>query len=446
MPTSNATSHRLRQEISRLIGQLHAVEHVAHPFRPGHTPVPVSGRLFGAEEIQTLVEASLDFWLTTGRFNARFEEELGAFLHNRHVLTVNSGSSANLLALAAMTSRSAWGEAALQPGDEVITVAAGFPTTLNPILIYGLTPVFVDISLPDYNIDVVRLEEAIGPRTRAIMVAHTLGNPVNLEKVTELTKKHGLRLIEDCCDALGSTYQGRLVGTFGDVGTLSFYPAHHITMGEGGAVFSNNAILNQTMESIRDWGRACHCPPGHDNTCKRRFDWQLGELPYGYDHKYVYSNLGYNLKITDMQAAVGVAQLQRLPEFIERRKHNFRRLRDGLADLEPFFVLPEPTPHADPAWFGFLLLMREGSPVARTELLHFLDESRIGFRLLFGGNLLRQPYMSGRPHRVVGPLTHTDAVMHRAFWVGTYPGLQDVHIDYIIERIHQFFRQSGLVS
>jgi CDP-6-deoxy-D-xylo-4-hexulose-3-dehydrase len=381
----------------------------------------------------------LDFWLTTGRYNAEFERRLAEVLGVQHALTVNSGSSANLVALSSLTSP-LLGEEALRPGDEVITVAAGFPTTVNPSLQNGLVPVFVDIDIPTYNVNPALVEEAISENTKAIMIAHTLGNPFNLGEILRIAKTHDLWLIEDCCDALGSTYQGRLVGNFGDAGTVSFYPAHHITMGEGGAVFTNNPLLRRAMASIRDWGRDCWCEPGMENTCTKRFRWKLGTLPLGYDHKYIYSHLGYNLKITDMQAAVGVAQLDRLRDFIALRRRNFRRLREGLLELEEFLVLPEATPGADPAWFGFLITVREIAPFSRQQLIQALHRHGIGTRNLFAGNLLRQPYMTGRPHRVVGNLDNTDRVMNQTFWIGVFPGLNDANIDYMVEVIRNFVR------
>ena len=384
-----------------------------------------------------MVEASLDGWLTTGRFNEAFEKRLAEFLGVRFVLTVNSGSSANLVAMAALTSPRL-GDRAIRPGDEVIGVAAGFPTTVNPILQAGAVPVFVDVTLPTYNVDVERLAAAITPRTRAIMLAHTLGNPFNLEAVTALCREHGLWLVEDCCDALGSTYQGRLAGTFGDIGTLSFYPAHHMTMGEGGAVFTRSAELKKIVESFRDWGRDCFCPPGHDNTCNNRFGWKLGDLPQGYDHKYIYSHLGYNLKITDMQAACGLAQLDRLEGFIAARKHNFAFLRAALEPCQDQLILPEATAGSDPSWFGFLLTLRPESRHTRLDLVNHLNELKIGTRLLFAGNLLRQPYMAGRPQRVSGDLANTDLIMNRTFWIGVYPGLSEEMLAFAAAGIRAF--------
>ncbi|MEO8303030.1 MAG: lipopolysaccharide biosynthesis protein RfbH, partial [Betaproteobacteria bacterium] len=376
--------------------------------------------------------------LTTGRFNDAFEQRLATFLGVKHVLTTNSGSSANLLAFSALTSPSL-GERALRAGDEVIAVAAGFPTTVNPILQFGAVPVFVDVDIPTYNIDVSRIEAAISPRTRAIMLAHTLGNPFNLGEVRRIATKHGLWLIEDCCDALGSTYDGRLVGTFGDIGTLSFYPAHHITMGEGGAVFTNDDDLRRVMESFRDWGRDCYCKPGMENTCGKRFCWQLGRLPFGYDHKYTYSHIGYNLKISDMQAACALAQMERLEGFIAARKHNFAYLNDRLRSVEEFLILPEATVGTDPSWFGFLLTLRDQSSTRRVELLEYLDQYRIGTRLLFAGNLTRQPSMADRKYRVCGDLENTDRIMNDTFWIGVYPGLTEEMLDFVASKIETYF-------
>jgi CDP-6-deoxy-D-xylo-4-hexulose-3-dehydrase len=407
------------------------------PFVPGESWVPVSGRVFDATELQFLIDASLDFWLTTGRFASQFEREFARTVGVRHAILCNSGSSANLLATSALTS---WklGDRQLCPGDEIITVAAGFPTTVNPAIQHGVVPVFLDVELGTYDIDVSHLEEAVGPKTRAIILAHTLGNPFNVDAVTALAKRHGLWLIEDSCDALGSTYRGKLVGGFGDLATVSFYPAHHITMGEGGCVLTNAPKMKTILESFRDWGRDCWCEPGKENTCGKRFDWQLGDLPHGYDHKYIYSHIGYNLKATDMQAAVGVAQLQKLPQFIERRRHNWRRLTEGLAELSHFFVLPSPTEHSDPSWFGFALTVRPDAPFTRRELVQWLDARRIATRQLFAGNLLRQPAYRDIPHRVVGDLANTDIVMNGTFWLGVYPGITDTMVEYVVESLHEF--------
>ncbi len=431
-----AEAGRLRDQIRSLVGQYHAAAFPRQPFVPGQTPVPVSGRVFDAAELEHLVEASLDFWLTTGRFAERFEREFAQACGLRHAILVNSGSSANLLAVSCLTSPTL-GDRRLRPGDEVITVAAGFPTTVNPIVQNHLVPVFVDITLGTYNADIGRLEEAIGPRTRAIVLAHTLGNPFDAAAVGALARQHNLWLVEDCCDAVGASFQGKPVGTFGDLATVSFYPAHHITMGEGGCVLTDQTRLKRLVESLRDWGRDCWCAPGNDNTCKKRFGWQLGELPCGYDHKYTYSHLGYNLKATDLQAAVGVAQLAKLPGFIAARRRNFDLLREGLADLDRFFLLPEPTPGSQPSWFGFPLAVRPEAPFTRDEIVRFLDARRIGTRLLFAGNLLRQPAYRDVPHRVVGSLANTDFVMNRVFWIGLYPGLDGDMIRYVVDTLHE---------
>lgn len=406
-------------------------------FEPGITPVPVSGKVLDADDLEHLIDASLDLWLTTGRFAERFEREFARAMGVRHAILCNSGSSANLLALSALTSPSL-GERQLRPGDEVITVAAGFPTTINPMIQHGLVPVFLDIELGTYEIDVRRLEEAVGPRTRAIMLAHTLGNAFDLGAVMDLASRHNLWVIEDNCDALGTTFEGRWTGSFGDLATVSFYPAHHITMGEGGAVVTNQPKLRTLVESFRDWGRDCWCAPGKADTCGKRFGWQLGELPAGYDHKYIYSHIGYNLKATDMQAALGVSQLHKLPGFIEARRRNWQRLRTGLAALEEYFVLPKATAGADPSWFGFALTIRPGAPFTRPELIRFLEERKIGTRLLFGGNLLRQPAYQGIARRVVGDLSNTDLVMQGTFWLGVFPGLSEPMLDYMIESISAF--------
>jgi CDP-6-deoxy-D-xylo-4-hexulose-3-dehydrase len=432
----------LRRQISDLVQQYAEIAFAPSAFVPGETAVPVTGKVIGARELKMMVDASLDGWLTAGRFNALFEQALAAFLGVGHVITVNSGSSANLVAFSTLTSPRL-GARAVKPGDEVISVAAGFPTTVNPILQCGAVPVFVDVDLATHNIDATRIEAAIGPRTRAIMLAHSLGNPFNLDEVTRLCRKYGLWLVEDCCDALGATYRGQMVGTFGDIATLSFYPAHHITMGEGGAVFTRHPELRQIAESFRDWGRDCYCPPGKDNTCGRRFcrtSQELGgALPDGYDHKYTYSHLGYNLKITDMQAACGLAQMERLSDFIARRRANFAYLRQGLSRVEHVLHLPQATPHSQPSWFGFPLVLKASAGVQRTDLISFLEERRIGTRLLFAGNLTKQPFMQGRRFRISGDLTNTDIVMNQTFWVGSFPGLGEPHLDYIADQIESFF-------
>lgn len=428
----------LKKQILGLVEQYSALQYAEKSFTAGTDVIPPSGKIIGVGELKNMVEASLDGWLTAGRFNEAFEQRLGDFLGAKHVLTTNSGSSANLLAFSALTSPQL-GERAIKPGDEVISVAAGFPTTVNPILQYGAVPVFVDVHIPTYNIDPELIEAAISDKTKAIMLAHTLGNPYDLTKIVHIAKKYNLWLVEDCCDALGSTYDGKLVGSFGDIGTLSFYPAHHITMGEGGAVFTNNSDLKRIIESFRDWGRDCYCQPGKDNTCGKRFGWQLGTLPFGYDHKYTYSHLGYNLKISDMQAACALAQMDRLPGFIEVRKRNFNILKDRLKTCEEFLILPEATTGSDPSWFGFPITIRDGAGVARVDLLKYLDQYKIGTRLLFAGNLTRQPYFKDHTHRVSGDLTNTDKVMNNTFWVGVYPGLNEDMLNFMVEKLEAFF-------
>ena len=429
----------LRERISKLLREYFDEAFPTRPFVPGESAVPVSGKVFDAHELELLVDAALDFWLTAGRYAAQFESEFARFVGVRSASLVNSGSSANLIALAALTSPKL-GERRLQPGDEVITVAAGFPTTLNPIFQCGLVPVFVDVSIPTYNIDAHQLEAALSPHTRAVMLAHTLGNPFDVAAVMELVKAHDLWLVEDCCDAVGSTYAGRNVGTFGHVSTTSFYPAHHITMGEGGCVLTDSLPLKTIIESFRDWGRDCWCDPGKDNTCGKRFGWTMGSLPEGYDHKYTYSHIGYNLKATDLQAAVGVAQLKKLPAFIETRKRNFARLHNGLSELQDMFVLPEATPHSDPSWFGFPLLVRNDALFQRADVVSYLEERKIATRPLFGGNLTRQPAYVGAAHRTVSDLANTDRVMNQLFWIGVYPGLTNAMLDYVVETFHEFSR------
>lgn len=426
------------EQILALVGEYAADRHQARPFDPDNPRVPASGRVFGPEEVVELVRTSLDFWLTAGPEASVFERALARRTGHRHALLVNSGSSANLLALTALTSPKL-GDRRLAPGDEVITVAAGFPTTVNPIIQNGLVPVFVDVTLPFYNIDVTALEGALSSRTRAVMVAHTLGNPFDLDAVTAFCERHDLYLIEDCCDALGSTWRDRHVGTFGQFATLSFYPAHQITLGEGGAVLTNRPKLKTLVESFRDWGRDCWCEPGEDGTCGKRFGWQLGTLPRGYDHKYIFSHVGYNLKLTDMQAAVGLAQLAKLESFVDARKRNWRILRDGLAPYEEYLVLPEPTPESDPSWFGFLVMVREDAPFGRDELVRHLEERKIATRLLFGGNLTRQPAYEKVDFRAVGDLATSDAIMERAFWIGVYPGLTEPMLDYVLDEFESFF-------
>jgi CDP-6-deoxy-D-xylo-4-hexulose-3-dehydrase len=427
----------LRTQISNLVAEYASLSYAETPFNPGETPIPPSGKLIGASELQNMVDASLDGWLTAGRFNESFERKLAQFIGVEHAITVNSGSSANLIAFSTLTSPKL-GSRAIQQGDEVIGVAAGFPTTVNPIIQFGAIPVFVDIDHRTHNIDAAKIEAAISPKTKAIMLAHSLGNPFNLDIVTDICKKHHLWLIEDCCDALGSTYKGKMVGTFGDIATLSFYPAHHITMGEGGAVFTNNYELKQIAESFRDWGRDCYCPPGKDNTCKKRFCWKLGNLPEGYDHKYTYSHLGYNLKITDMQAACGLAQLEKAEQFIEARKKNFSFLKKRLRSCEEFLYLPEATEHSDPSWFGFPITLKESAPVSRLDLTTYLDQHKIGTRLLFAGNLTCQPYMIDAKYRISGELKNTDMVMKNTFWIGVQPALTPEMLEFAALKIETF--------
>jgi CDP-4-dehydro-6-deoxyglucose reductase, E1 len=425
---------QLRQRILDLVTEYTREAFPARKFAAGCDPVPVSGKVFDGAEMRLLVDSSLDFWLTAGRYAARFEREFADWMGVRQCLLVNSGSSANLVALSALTSPRL-GDRRLRPGDEVITVAAGFPTTVNPILQNGLVPVFVDVTLPTYNVDTSQLEAALSPRTRAMIFAHTLGNPFDVGAVAGFARKHDLWLVEDCCDAVGSTYFGRKTGTFGDLATVSFYPAHHITMGEGGAVVTNTPLLHTIAESYRDWGRDCWCEPGCDNTCGKRFGWQLGDLPSGYDHKYTYSHIGYNLKLTDMQAAVGVAQLEKLDGFVEARRRNFRALREGLAGLEEFFVLPEATAGAEPSWFGFPMAVRPEAPFSRNQVTRYLEDRKIATRLLFGGNLVRQPAYRESQYRVVGSLSQTDTVMNQVFWIGLYPGISPVVLEYMLETL-----------
>ena len=433
----NAQSKAIRDQISALVEQYAAIALAPDPFFPGVTVVPPSGKLLDAAELKNMVEASLDGWLTTGRFNTEFEKKLATFIGVKHLITVNSGSSANLVAFSTLTSPKL-GDRAIKRGDEVIGVAAGFPTTVNPILQFGAVPVFVDVDRLTHNIDASKIEAAIGPKTKAIMLAHSLGNPFNLDVVTALCKKYNLWLVEDCCDALGTTYRGQMVGTFGDIATLSFYPAHHITMGEGGAVFTNSDELKTIAESFRDWGRDCYCQPGKDNTCGKRFCQQLGDLPYGYDHKYTYSHLGYNLKITDMQAACGLAQLEKAPQFIQARKDNFAFLKERLKDCEEFVNLPEATEHSDPSWFGFPITLKENCPVTRLDLLTYLDQNKVGTRLLFAGNLTRQPYMIGANFRISGDLTNTDNVMNNTFWIGVQPSLTKEMLEFAAQKIESY--------
>lgn len=433
----NAKTQAIRRQIAGLVDEYAAIALAPQPFLPGASVVPPSGKVIGAPELKNMVEASLDGWLTSGRFNAEFEKKLAAFIGVKHLITVNSGSSANLVAFNTLTSPKL-GHRAIRPGDEVIGVAAGFPTTVNPILQFGAVPVFVDVDRLTHNVDASKIEAAIGPKTKAIMLAHSLGNPFNLDVVTALCKKFQLWLVEDCCDALGSTYRGQMVGTFGDIATLSFYPAHHITMGEGGAVFTRHDELKTIAESFRDWGRDCYCAPGKDNTCGKRFCRKLGQLPEGYDHKYTYSHLGYNLKITDMQAACGLAQLDQAPQFIQARKDNFAFLKARLKDCQEFVYLPEATQHSDPSWFGFPITLKESCPVTRLDLLTYLDQNRIGTRLLFAGNLTRQPYMMGANYRISGDLANTDNVMNNTFWIGVQPALTREMLEFAASKIESY--------
>jgi len=433
----NKSADALRTQITDLVREYYKAAFPKHKFRPGESAIPYAGRVFDDEELVNLVEAGLDFWLTTGRFADQFEREFAHFFGVEHCILVNSGSSANLLALSCLTSPQL-GERRLNPGDEVITVASAFPTTVSPIIQNRLVPVFIDVTTATYNVDVAQLEKAHSDRTRAVMLAHTLGNPFDLDAVMQFVRKHNLWLIEDCCDALGATYGGQKVGTFGDLGTASFYPAHHITMGEGGAVLTNSPLLSKLVTSFRDWGRDCWCDPGKDNTCRKRFGWQLGNLPYGYDHKYIYSHIGCNLKLTDMQAAVGVVQLKKLPVFIKKRQENFQYLYDGLKDLEEYFVLPKATLNSSPSWFGFPLAVRPEAPFTRDQGVQYLEKHRIATRLLFAGNLLRQPAYcdDGVQYRVIGDLKNSDFVMNQVFWIGVYPGLSREMLEYILERFH----------
>jgi CDP-6-deoxy-D-xylo-4-hexulose-3-dehydrase len=430
----------IKNRILDLVNNYSSINFKEKEFVPGISDVPVSGKVIGALELQNMVEASLDGWLTTGRFNQQFEEKLSQFLGIKCLLTVNSGSSANLIAFSTLTSPKLK-ERAIQKGDEVISVAAGFPTTVNPIVQFGAIPVFVDVKIPTYNIDENLVEAAITKKTKAVMLAHTLGNPFNVKKIKEICEKYNLWLIEDSCDALGSKFDNQNVGTFGDLATLSFYPAHHITMGEGGAVFTNSKKLERIAESFRDWGRDCYCEPGKDNTCNKRFGWQLGDLPYGYDHKYTYSHSGYNMKITDMQAACGLAQLDRLEGFIKKRKENFNFLYKNLKDLEEFLILPEQEKNSEPSWFGFPLSLRKNSKFNRNDLIKYLNDNKIGTRLLFSGNLIKQPYMKGVNFKVQGVLKNTDFVMENTFWIGLYPGLSQRHLDYSCNKIKYYFKK-----
>jgi CDP-6-deoxy-D-xylo-4-hexulose-3-dehydrase len=444
-PESSSRASELRAQVLELTRQYYAEAFPDRDFVPGESSVPVSGRVFDDADLVSLVDASLDFWLTSGRFADAFERRFAKVFGRRHCILVNSGSSANLAAFSALTSPKL-GSRRVKPGDEVITVAAGFPTTVNPIIQQRAVPVFLDVHVPTYNVDVTHLEDALSDRTRAVMIAHTLGNPFDLATVAAFCEEHDLWLVEDCCDAVGATYGGRHVGSFGDLATTSFYPAHHITMGEGGAVITNRGKLKVLVESFRDWGRDCWCDPGKENTCGKRFDQQFGDLPHGYDHKYVYSHIGFNLQLTDMQAAVGLAQLDKLDGFIATRRANFQLLQEGLAPLEEYLILPEATPNSEPSWFGFPLAIRPDAPLDRNKLIAGLEGRGIATRLLFAGNLLRQPAYRNIEHRVVGELTNSDFVMNNALWLGVYPGLGEPQIDYIVEVLHDLLQPSPLAA
>jgi CDP-6-deoxy-D-xylo-4-hexulose-3-dehydrase len=430
----------IRKKIAELVEVFSQENFKKEIFIPGVTLVPVSGKVIGSLELKNMVEASLDGWLTTGRFNEQFEKKLANFLAVKCLLTVNSGSSANLVAFSTLTSPKLK-ERAIQKGDEVIAVAAGFPTTVNPIIQFGAVPIFIDIKIPTYNIDENLIESAITDKTKAVMIAHTLGNPFNIKKIKEICDKYNLWLIEDTCDALGAKFNNQNVGTFGDLATLSFYPAHHITMGEGGAVFTNSKKLERIAESFRDWGRDCYCEPGKDNTCNKRFGWKLGDLPFGYDHKYTYSHMGYNLKITDMQAACGLAQLDRLESFINKRKKNFNFLYKNLKELEEFVILPEPENNSEPSWFGFPLTLRQNTKFNRVDLISYLNANKIGTRLLFAGNLIKQPYMKNVNFKIHQKLVNTDFAMENTFWIGLYPALSQEHLDYSCSKIKNYFKK-----
>ena len=443
MSGAKRTAEVIRAEIADLVQEFSDLKYRNKIFKPGRNVVPPSGKMIGVTELQYMVEASLDGWLTAGRFNRKFEKELSRFIGVKHLITVNSGSSANLVAFLTLTSPKLE-DRAISKGDEVIGVAAGFPTTVNPIVQFGAIPVFVDVDLKTHNVNADLIEAAISSKTKAIMLAHTLGNPFNLMKVKELCDKYNLWLIEDCCDALGARYNGQHVGTFGDISTCSFYPAHHITTGEGGAVFTNSSKLIEIAESFRDWGRDCYCDPGCDNTCEKRFEQQLGDLPQGYDHKYTYSHLGYNLKISDMQAACGLAQLKRLPEFIRKRNSNYSYLYRKLSGLTEFIELTESTINSEPSWFGFPIIIKNSIAKKRIELIKHLDLHKIGTRLLFAGDLTKQPYFKGIEYRIVGDLTNTNKAMNQTLWLGIYPGIKKEQLDFMAQKIEDFFRDRFL--
>ena len=431
---------KIRKEILDKVAEFSRWRKSQEGFIPDKSKVHYAGRVYDEKEMKSLVDASLDFWLTTGRFANRFEKELGKFLEVKYCLLTNSGSSANLLAISALTSPKL-GNRKLKFDDEIITTACGFPTTLNPIIQNNLVPVFIDVDLGTYNIQVDKIEKAITEKTKAIFVAHTLGNPINIAEIMKITKKYNLWFIEDNCDALGSKYKGKYTGTFGHISTCSFYPAHHITMGEGGAVLTNDPELKKIIVSFRDWGRDCWCAPGKDNTCGKRFSWQLGKLPYGYDHKYIYSHIGYNLKVTDMQAAIGVAQLKKLPKFIEARKKNFTSLYNHLKKYEKYFILPQTTKNSEPSWFGFPILVRESALFTRDEIVKYLEENKIATRMLFGGNLTKQPAYENIKYRTFGLLKNTDLVMNNLFWIGVYPGISQKQISFILDKIGKFMKR-----
>ena len=432
---------QIRKEIFMKVSELFRVEHACKDFLEGQTPVPYAGRVYDEKEIINLVDSALDFWLTAGRYADKFEESFAAFLGVKYCLLTNSGSSANLLAVSALTSPLLKSRQ-LKPGDEVITAACGFPTTLNPILQNNLVPVFIDVEIGTYNIQVEKIEKAITKRTKAIFIAHTLGNPANLEKIMRVAKKHGLWLCEDNCDSLGSTYKGRYTGTFGNIATFSFYPAHHITMGEGGAVVTSSPLLKRIIMSFRDWGRDCWCDSGNDNTCKKRFSRKFGDLPYGYDHKYVYSHIGYNFKVTDMQAAIGVAQLEKLTGFIEARKKNFVFFMKQFKKYDKYLILPKAEEGSNPSWFGFPMLVKESAPFTRNDIVNYLEDNRIATRMLFGGNLTKQPAYKNIKYRICGTLENTNLVMNNLFWIGVYPGMTDEKLNYIREKFSDFIAET----
>lgn len=431
------TKEELKKEIFSKVKDYYSLAHQQEQFIPGKSKINYAGRVYDEKELINLVDSALEFWLTAGRFANQFEEEFAKFLGVKHCLLTNSGSSANLLAISALTSPTL-GEKQLKAGDEVITIAAGFPTTVNPIIQNNLIPVFVDVNLGTYNIKYDRIEDTISDKTKAIFMAHTMGNPFNLDAVMEIAQKHDLWLIEDNCDALGSKYNGKYTGTFGHIATFSFYPPHHMTMGEGGALVTNDTQLKRLIESFRDWGRDCWCGSGCDNSCGKRFGWQLGELPFGYDHKYIYSHIGYNLKVTDMQAAVGVEQLKKLPSFIDARKKNFKLLYEGLKKHEQYFILPEVEEKADPSWFGFLLTVREGTWFTKNDIVQYLEDNKISTRMLFAGNITRHPCFRDVKYKISGTLLNTDSIMNDTFWIGVYPGINDEIIKYMVEKIGTF--------